>query len=283
MLAHIYEPHRVTYPCYVQPKLNGVRALYQGGFFQSRDQVPFSPKVLEHLAAPLREIFDPSIILDGELYVHGWPLQRILGAITPVREEPNEDTGKVEYHIFDQVNFTKPFIDRFLLHNSGQTIRAVETHIAGNAMVADEMYFGFVRLGYEGMMYRLGDCPYTVPKQTKVGMDGTRLGKNGRTPFLSDQDNRTWHLLKRKDWRDDEFEFISINSTIGEKGEPGFQMWLRTKGGPKDRFKVSSGLSDREVEQCLIQPPIGHLVKVKYLVLSQDSVPLNATILCILP
>ena len=78
-----YEPHRVTYPCYVQPKLNGIRALYQNGNFQSRDQLPFPPGLLNHLSSPLQSAFDPSVILDGELYVHGWPLQRINAAVTP--------------------------------------------------------------------------------------------------------------------------------------------------------------------------------------------------------
>jgi hypothetical protein len=39
LLAHIFEPHRVNYSdgVWLQDKLNGVRALSQGGFFQSRD------------------------------------------------------------------------------------------------------------------------------------------------------------------------------------------------------------------------------------------------------
>ena len=113
LLAHIYEPHRVTYPCYVQPKLNGIRALYQNGCFQSRDGIPFPTGLLSHLARPLLDTFDPSVILDGELYVHGWPLQRINAAVTPVRQHPTEDTVQVEYHVFDVVDFGKTFEERF--------------------------------------------------------------------------------------------------------------------------------------------------------------------------
>lgn len=283
MLAHVYEPHRVTYPCYCQPKLNGVRALYQGGYFQSRDGVPFSEKVLAHLAKPLLEVFGlVHAPLDGELYVHGWPLQRILGAITPIREEPNEDTVKVEYHVFDAVDFTKSFDERFRPINRRWEPKYPWTivdhwQVGGNER-ADEWYAKFVKQGYEGMMYRLGDCPYTIPKARTC--NGLYVPPS-RTPFLSDKDNRTWHLLKRKDWHDDEFEFISINETTGEKGEAGFQMWLKAKNG--NRFKVSSGLSDKEVEHYLQNPPIGKFVKTKYLVLSADGIPLNATILAILP
>src|SRR5687768_15403845 len=104
LLAHKYKPFRVTYPCYVQPKLNGVRALYQNGRFQSRDEVPFPEALLDHLAQPLLRIFGTSHApTDGELYVHGWSLQKILGAITPVRKEDSELTKLVEYHVFDVV------------------------------------------------------------------------------------------------------------------------------------------------------------------------------------
>ena len=112
LLAHIYEPHRVTYPCYVQPKLNGIRALYQNGRFQSRDEIPYGQSLLAHLAAPLASCFGAEVILDGELYVHGWPLQRINAAVTPVRQHPTEDTLKVEYHVFDVVDFRKSFDQR---------------------------------------------------------------------------------------------------------------------------------------------------------------------------
>ena len=283
LLAHVYEPHRVTYPCYVQPKLNGVRALYQNGYFQSRDELPFPEGLLDHLAKPLLQTFDSSVILDGELYVHGWPLQKILGAITPVRQQPTEDTLKVEYHVFDVANYSKSFEERHVWTNNGcqpGPIHRVASYLAANSDEADRFYAQFVASGYEGMMYRLGDCPYTFPKQE---FQGQQIGLvKPRLKFLSDQDNRCWHLLKRKDWHDAEFTFLSINETVGDKGEPGFQMWV--EGGPfnSPRFKVSSGLSRSEVANYIANPPIGRLVKIKYLVLSSDSIPLNATILAIL-
>ncbi len=159
-------------------------------------------------------------------------------------------------------------------------VNCVSTTWCDTQKQADMEYANWVLNGYEGMMYRLGDCPYVQPKARTC--NGLYVPPS-RTPFLSDKNNRCWHLLKRKDWHDDEFDFISLNSTVGEKGEPGFQMWLRTKGGPKDRFKVSSGLTDKEVEQYLQNPPVNRKVKVKFLVYSQDQIPLNATILAILP
>lgn len=291
LLAHIYEPHRVTYPCYVQPKLNGVRALYQNGRFQSRDEIPWNKKVLAHLAEHLVDYIPPSVILDGELYVHGWNLQRILSAVNPVRVEPSEDTLHIQYHIFDVAAFGVPFIDRAYgaLQQTVATIRKervtmnvamVLTQKAYNATEADHYYNDFVSLGYEGMMYRLGDCPYTVPKQEWSDHLKTFSGPNPRTRFLSDKDNRVWHMLKRKDWQDDEFICVGFNVTTGEKGERGFQLWCVTKNGHE--FAVSSGLSVSEVNYYLDHSPVGRAVKVKYLVLSDKGIPQNATILAIL-
>lgn len=289
LLAHVYEPHRVTYPCYVQPKLNGVRALYQNGRFQSRDLQPFPEALLAHIAKPLKEIFPPNVILDGELYVHGWSLQRILGAITPIRKEQREDTIQVGYHVFDVVDFTKPFIERWQVAADADQrcvlglcpnvrFMAVNTIHIANKKLADELYARFVSEGYEGMMYRLGDCPYTVPKMTEHQTALRGVPSNRR--FLSDKNNRCWHLLKRKDWQDAEFHFVSINTTVGEKGERGFQMHLRTPSGA--HFKVSSGLTSAELDHYLAHPPVGREVKLKYLVLSDEGIPLNATILAII-
>jgi len=133
LLAHIYEPRRVTYPCYLQPKLNGIRALYQGGHFQSRDQLPFPNGLLSHLAEPLLRLFGPEVILDGELYVHGWPLQRINAAVTPVRQQPTEDTLKVEYHVFDVVDFEKSFEER--QHNRFYYRAGVSPYLAENIVI----------------------------------------------------------------------------------------------------------------------------------------------------
>lgn len=286
LLAHVYEPHRVTYPCYVQPKLNGIRALYQQGCFQSRDELPFPKGLLDHLAQPLLGLFGPEVILDGELYVHGWPLQRINAAVTPVRQHPTEDTVKVEYWVFDTVDYTKPFIDRltpvFEKLAGAVGINRVTTVRATSETWADRFYVEMVADGMEGIMYRLGDCPYTTPKQqTWSGKIPAVVGP-GRAKAWSDQNNRCWHLLKRKDWQDD--EFVCTNAFEGEgklKGTLG-SLECQVVPGKSVAFNVGSGLTDAERQHYWQNPPIGRLIKVKYLVLSSDGIPLNPTILAIL-
>lgn len=284
LLAHIYEPHRVTYPCYVQPKLNGIRALWGPNdrgttSFLSRDGHVFSERVLAHLDAPLRETFGTSTMLDGELYVHGWPLQRINGAVTPVRNEPNEDSALVEYHVFDVVDYTKTFRERTRpLWEPSAPTKLIKTMLAISEEIANLLYAEFVSLGYEGMMYRLGDCPYTVPKQER-GRHITPGQFWSKSKFLSDKDNRVWHLLKRKDWQDDEFVCVSV--VEGEGKLAGTLGALICSGGHNDLnfvFNVGSGLTDSQRAFYWRNPPIGKLIKIKYLVLSSDGIPLNPTV-----
>ena len=48
------------------------------------------------------------------------------------------------------------------------------------------------------------------------------------------------------------------------------------------RFTVGSGLTDSERDHYWQNPPISRLIKVKYLVLSIDNLPLNPTIIAVL-
>jgi len=203
---------------------------------------------------------------------------------------------KVEYHVFDVVDFGKSFRERFeplggpIRTDGGKCvsgypdeIRRVETMICGTEESTNSAYARWVSLGYEGMMYRLGDCPYTVPKQKAPYNEFA-----SRTKFLSDKDNRCWHLLKRKDWQDDEFECVAVVEGEGKlRGTLG-ALTFRHKDGRElfdkngKRPSVGSGLTDAERAHYWVEPPIGRLVKVKYLVLSNDGIPLNPTILAIL-
>lgn len=253
------------------------------------------------MSETLRDTFDDRTILDGELYKHEWNwdaqgnkvncLQRINGAVTPIRQQPNADTIQVEYHIFDRPMRGVGFYDRMevvrqkdaLLQDT--KIRRVHTHKVGSEDAANLCYSQFVAQGYEGMMYRLGDCPYTMPKDNNTY--GLKV-PNHRAKLLSDKDNRCWHLLKRKDWQDAEFECVAIEEGEGKyKGMVGaLTCTLKYKGFLVEArtFTVSGGLTDTQRDKFFDHPEliIGKQIKVKYLCLSQDQIPLNPTILCIL-
>jgi DNA ligase 1 len=287
MLAHTYKESNLPNDTWwLQPKLNGVRALYQNGHFQSRDEIPWNEPVLRHLTQPLKLMFpDERTILDGELYVHGWPLQKINGAIAVNRAEPCEDTFQVEYHIFDTVSFNLPFEERFWnimkyknLFTPDIKIRMVETIYVSNENDANDFYAVQVKKGYEGIMYRIGECPYTHPKQPLTLVHWN--GHNKHRKFLSDKNNRTWHLLKRKDWHDEEFACHGV--TEGEGKYVGMTGALICKAPNSKAFGVGSGLTDEDRIKYYENPPIGHMIKVKFLTYTSDGLPFNPTVLAVL-
>lgn len=289
LLAHTYEPRLVSFPCYVQPKFNGVRALYQNGSFQSRDELPWNPGVLQHLATPLLELFSPEVVLDGELYHHGWPLQRINGAVAINRREPSEDTIQVDYLVYDQVRFDLPFVERFAeisekLKSSpvspelGSPCAATTIKVETVEQV-NKFYAMCVDQKFEGIMYRLGDCPYTQPKQPFGQLIGN---PHSRARSLSDKNNRTWHLIKRKDWQDGEFTIIGLLEGEGKRRNMVGALELSALNG--SRFRCGTGFTEDEAIRWWNNPALilGHHAKIQYLVFSSDGIPMNNSLIQIL-
>lgn len=281
LLAHTFEPKRVKFdqPTWLQYKLNGVRALSQGGYFQSRDELPWDRDVLSHLSEYMKQMFPMDWVLDGELYVHGWSLQKINGAIAVNRNGVREDSHMVEYHIFDRVDWNAPFETRFVemarekygLTIKDLPIKFVRTVKAQTSEQADAFYQFAIENKYEGIMYRIGDCPYTRPKQE---------GRVGRLRYLSDKNNRVWHMLKRKDWQDHEFVCVRVEEGEGKRSGMVGALICETSNG--HYFGVGSGLSEAECIRFYENPPIGRKIKVKFLCYTADGIPFNPTVIAVL-
>lgn len=272
MLAKRYEHHRkkLTYPLCVQPKLNGVRALYWDGQFQSRDEHYWNPGILDHLS----QVIDipPNVVLDGELYFHGWSLQKINSAVSVNRVDKAQHTSLVQYHIFDCImtwDLDAPFSTRnaFLrkLRSAGHlglSTSLVTTHTVHTSFEADHFYTTFLNLGYEGIMYRL-DAPY------------------GLEHLCSNKENRWPCLIKRKNWLDDDCEIVDCKEGTGKYVGMVGSLFCRFPENGKI-FSAGSGLSDLQRAEYMDHPPIGQHAKIKYLMLSDEGTPLNPTIEAIL-
>jgi hypothetical protein len=157
MFASPYSPSKVAYPCYIQPRLNGIRTLYQIGHFQSGHH-------MRHITDALSKIFDAGVILDGALYVHGWSPEKLMKAVA----SGNED---VEYHVFDVVDFRRPFGSRFTVPASIlmdtqhlHKTKVVETHRVTEDDTVDYFFNKWKTRGYDGMIYRLNHSPYISGK-----------------------------------------------------------------------------------------------------------------------
>lgn len=279
MLARTYGPKYSHFPCYVQPKLNGVRALYQRGVFQSRDEKLWKTSTLQHISDQLNllhlEFNNFDFILDGELYVHGWKLQRINSAIAVKRLEPTHETPHICFHVFDVVDPSRSFSERWipmrnLLASADLPhIRPVETALVHDSEQLQRYFHMATAEGYEGVMLR-PDGPYEF----------------GETPHGTQKRSR--FLWKHKQWEDAEFECIGVTPGEGKAsiGIGALELMTRKGGLPSllnDRvFNVGTGFSDEERIAFGNSPPIGKLVRVRYLCLSEDGIPLNPSFLAVL-
>lgn len=179
LLAFDYKPELLKYPCIMQPKLNGIRAIWYAGRFVSRRGELWSRLVTKHISQHLERLPSP-FVLDGEFYKHGWPLQKIMSAMSVVRIEPNELTTSVSFNYFDIVDTKLPFYFRQLLMEkigSVDNVNMIPCHVITSKEHGDNLHAMFIEQGYEGSIYRIPPCMYF----------------SGRA-----KDNRSLQLLRRK-------------------------------------------------------------------------------------
>jgi DNA ligase-1 len=165
MLAKDYKKEfkKVTYPCYVQPKLDGMRSLgsVDDGFMSRTGK---AIDTLGHIN--LSDIGED--ILDGELYAHGISFQENMKLIKKYR--PGQ-TEQVKYHVYDIV-MDAPFAERHfklvgLITALGNlNIQIVPTYLVHSEAEIKEFHSHFILQGYEGTMIRHSDESYTVNKRS---------------------------------------------------------------------------------------------------------------------
>lgn len=272
-LCHRYAEHRhkMPYPCYMQPKLNGIRMVYNNGVLMSRshgldEPKLFHPNRLQHIRKALAN-FPEHMVFDGELYIHGQSLQKIngLASVNSCTPRPGEQT--LQYHIFDAFDFRTPeiaFEERIseevysMIYDVFNVIQLVQTAWISEEAMGEIQFAEYKDQGYEGAIYRNPSAPY------------------GLSENCGNKENRWAHVLKRKDFLDAEFEIIGVQEGEGKyDGMVGAFLFEMPNG---KEFSAGSGLSDMERHKYWSSPPIGHTATVKYEMLSDEGVPLKPTI-----
>lgn len=206
---------------FMQPKLNGVRCLAKkvgdNILLMSRGGQYYN---VPHIAEALKPFFkvSPNTIFDGEIYVHGRPLQEISGAVR--KEELNllfTENDWLEYHIYDIINDDiqkerlKKLQDIFTPYKEGDTfIKLVTTCGLENANIFEKDFSysikskhdEFVEQGYEGAIIRTWEGQY-------------------------ERGFRSNHLIKVKEFLDEEFEIIGCKISNSNSIEESFVFELR--------------------------------------------------------
>lgn len=258
MLAHKYveRRHNITFPCYCQPKLNGVRSLASVG----EDSVTFTSRggknftVLQHIEKALLYHSDqhyfPSAPFDGELFSTQMPFEDISGAVKKLKPE----TADLEYWIYDLADTTLDFKDRLAIlqemakniHPRG-CLKIVPTKLVNNEAELALAHKEFSE-DYEGTMVR------------------NLLGK-----YLMDY--RSTDLQKLKDFLDDEFPIIGGKQGSGSDEGTIIYTCQTPEGMPFD-VRPRGTREARAAAYLNLANDIGKDLTIRYQNLSELGIPI---------
>ena len=266
MLAKTYISSKFVPGMFGQPKLDGIRALYQDGQFVSRDGIVWSEHCFRDLKAYLSSVIPPDIILDGEFYIHGTSLQQINSRCAVKRITPHPKEHEVVFHCFDTVQLL-PFYDRYVMFKQAYPLEHsqfsfVKTYKLDTEVVGTNMFLEFKRQRYEGLMYRHPTDPYSIPS------------------MCGNKQNRSWSLMKRKSWLDLDATIVGCLPGEGKYSETLGSFQLAYCGIV---FSAGSGLSDfqRDLYWRHRTAMLGSTVKIQYETLSDTGIPLKPIILLV--
>lgn len=218
MLAKDYEGNedKVTYPCYVQPKLDGVRCITNGQAFWSRNGKMFPRQNFQHL-----QVKTLPFLLDGELSLYG-DVPDFEDVVSVVKRAGHKDAKHLSFNAFD-IMTDQPYVARkkqlkeLFLRNQLRILSRnwmrVDTQMVRSAKELEDMYANYLDFGYEGMMVRSAFGLY-VPK-------------------------RTHDLMKYKPLQDAEFPIVAVKEAKGkDAGTPIFICAARPYTDEELTFRV---------------------------------------------
>lgn len=210
MAVQSYEKykHKLVYPVYIQPKLDGVRmvAKWINGkvIIQSRRLHELAD--FEFIKKELSPILSkyPDLYVDGELYNHSMQLQQISGIVRAQLGDTSQQK-ELQFWVFDCFNVHQPsmtFEERLellqsLFSTSKNTyIKMVPSHLIQSEKEGDDKFKHYLKEKYEGIIYK---------------------NKHAKYEFSYTKEKRSMQYQKRKACFDAEFKIIGF--TQGDKGK----------------------------------------------------------------
>ena len=266
MLAYPVSDKPIDYnnTVFMQPKLDGVRCLIQyeqvtplqtGPVAYSRTGKQW--KNIDHILESLTPFFEanPDVILDGELYNHALrdDFEKIISCVRKTKPTPIdrvESRKLVQFHCYDYVDETMPFVDRahilpeLLREPLPYGVKLVETTPVHDYEDAKLYHKWLLERGYEGSILRLNDVyqckrSYSLRKFKDfhdaeatitdwVEGKGKRKGTIGKFMAI-DADGNTFGMPVMDNFKKLQTMFKEMQSWVGK--EATFTYFERTKAG----------------------------------------------------
>ena len=255
---------KIVYPAYIEPKLNGVcnvaePPMVPPKFSPSPDLILHHTKgghffqTLAHLDQWIHKLNAPAP-LHGELYVHGWSLQKI-GSYT---KKIKPDQHLLEYWLYDIASLERDFEKRisWLQENIHELqklgncpIKFTPTEIVNNYTEAKVYHDKCVVNGFEGAMLK---------------------NKHGMYIFQY----RSNEIEKVKDYKTEEFKIVGGKEGTGT--DTGCIIYrCITEGGLEFDARPRGTVEDRREMFFNLPNDIGKLLTVRFAEFSDDGIPLQ--------
>jgi hypothetical protein len=264
MLAQTFDPADITasskkkkvikFPCFVQPKLDGLRCVSYSTrtadatavALQSRTGAFFTG--LPHIAAALRPYLSqhPNIVIDGELYTDQMPFEELAGLIKKkkITDSDVARLKKVKYHVYDIYDHARhdmPYSERMdvlaaavrrcgcvandAFHSSGTPMTGAASgrmlRSAATTVVATEDAAAVVILVRTEKVAVLSEFRQLFAEFVEVGYEGIML-RNAAGVYRANY--RSNDLQKYKEFMEDEYRIIDF--TQGEGRDAGAVIWV---------------------------------------------------------
>lgn len=240
MLAQPYKGQTIK-DGFVQPKLDGHRCLINnnGAYSRRGKTIETIPEIVDAIGN-----LSSDVTVDGELYSHGVPLQKI--ASWAKRRQPN--TLKLVYHVYDVIIRGITYEDRRGVMEdmdwSSSFLKLVPHEPL--VMVPMEYCVKYRRAGYEGAILRRGSGMYEIGK-------------------------RSANLLKVKMRNDAEFQCIDVEKGKDDSGI----LVLKTLSGKVFRTLAPGPMPTKRRTFIKKEEYIGRYVTCAYADLTNDGIPFH--------
>lgn len=245
--------HKVQWPAYAQPKLDGHRclAVWNGEtvtlWSRTRKPITSMPHIVQALQKRLDLLGIVPLVFDGELYNHDYRdrFQELTKLIRPRAPVPGHEV--MQYHVYDIASRTLPFkvrsegisntFDRY-----DPIIHVVETIPVEDETELIQAFARFRGQGYEGAMVRNANSLYQ-------------------------QGRRSPDLQKLKEFEDDEFTIVGVDEGKGKDAGHAVFTCALTADGPEvdeNRFTVKLKGPTERLRHYFEHPPLGQQLTVSH-------------------
>lgn len=259
----------LEHPMFCSRKIDGVRALFS--YNEEEDEIHTSSRgggeydvstTAIRQDEQLLDLFrkNPTLILDGELYVHGWSLQRISGVAR--KKTWDERCEHLQFWIFDVVMTEETFNNRldFLTdikidfeHEDNEKVVVLEHELLEGWSKIKKAHDKYVSEGFEGLVARKINSKYEPGKR-----------------------NSSW--IKVKDRLEEEFEITGIEEGLRPED---MCFVLETKEGKPFKAKPVGSRELREEYLETWEELVGLKASVTFFTWSDEKTPIQPVLKCI--